>query len=102
MQNISVRVEDVVKEIKQTGVIDEASITIKSARKIIESSENNQNFAEMISTIREMLQSIGGLLEELKITVASSKRKGSIHITKQGLDHVSAFYENIKDTQSHN
>jgi hypothetical protein len=102
MQNISVKVEDVVKEIKQTGVIDEASITIKSARKTIESSENNQNFAEMISTIREMLQSIGGLLEELKITVASSKRKGSIHITKQGLDHVSAFYENIKDTQSHN
>ena len=102
MQNISVKVEDIVKEIKQTGIIDEESTTIKSARKTIESSENNQNLTEMISTIREMLQSIGNLLEELKITIASSKRTGSIHITKQALDHASAIYENIKDTHSHN
>jgi hypothetical protein len=102
MQNISVKVEDIVKEIKQTGIIDEESTTIKSARKTIESSENYQNLAEMISTIREILQSIGNLLEELKITIASSKRTGSIHITKQALDHASAIYENIRDTQSHN
>jgi hypothetical protein len=100
--NISVKVEDIVKEIKQTGIIDEESTTIKSARKTIESSENYQNLAEMISTIREILQSIGNLLEELKITIASSKRTGSIHITKQALDHASAIYENIRDTQSHN
>ena len=102
MQNISVKVEDIVKEIKQTGIIDEESTTIKSARKTIESSENYQNLAEMISTIREILQSIGNLLEELKITIASSKRTGSIHITKQALDHAPAIYENIRDTQSHN
>jgi hypothetical protein len=102
MQNVSVKVENMVKEIKQTGVIDEASTTIRSARKTIESSESNQNLAEMISAIRDMLQSIGGLLEELKITIASSKRTGSIHITKQALDNASAIYENIKDTQSHN
>jgi antitoxin component HigA of HigAB toxin-antitoxin module len=102
MQNITVKVEKMVKEIKQTGVIDEASTTIKSSRNTIESSETNQNLAEMISAIREILQSIGGLLEELKITIASSKRTGSIHITKQALDHASAIYENIEDAQSHN
>jgi cob(I)alamin adenosyltransferase len=102
MQNITVKVEKMVKEIKQTGVIDEASTTIKSARNTIESSETNQNPVEMISAIREMLQSIGGLLEELKITIASSKRTDSIHITKQALDHASAIYENIEDAQSHN
>ncbi|MDQ4056593.1 MAG: hypothetical protein M3156_04155 [Thermoproteota archaeon] len=100
MQNMSMKVENMVKEIKQTGVIDEASTTIKSARKTIESADSNQNFAEMISAIREMLQSIGSLVEELKITIASSKRTGSIHITKQALDHASAIYENIKDTES--
>lgn len=98
MQNISVKVENMVKELKQTGVIDEASTTIKSARKTIETAETNQNLPEMISAIREMLQSIGALLEELKITIASSKRTGSIHMTKQALDHTSAIYENIKDT----
>ena len=97
MENITVKVEKMVKEIKQTGVIDEASTTIKSARNTIESSETNQNLAEMISAIREMLQSIGGLLEQLKITIASSKRTGSIHITKQALDHASTIYENIED-----
>ncbi len=100
MQNMSMKVENMVKEIKQTGVIDEASTTIKSARKTIESADSNQNFAEMISAIREMLQSIGSLVEELKITIASSKKTGSIHITKQALDHASAIYENIKDTES--
>jgi hypothetical protein len=100
MQNMSVKVENMVKEIKQTGVIDEASTTIKSARKTVESAESNQNLAEMISAIREMLQSIASLAEELKITIASSKRTGSIHITKQALDHASAIYENIRDTES--
>ena len=100
MENITVKVEKMVKEIKQTGVIDEASTTIKSARKTMESAESNQNLAEMISAIREMLQSIASLAEELKITIASSKRTGSIHITKQALDHASAIYENIKDTES--
>lgn len=100
MQNMSMKVENMVKEIKQTGVIDEASTTIKSARKTMESAESNQNLAEMISAIREMLQSIASLAEELKITIASSKRTGSIHITKQALDHASAIYENIKDTES--
>jgi urease gamma subunit len=102
MQNITVKVEKMVKEIKQTGVIDEASTTIKSARNTIESSENNQNLAEMISAYREMLQSISGLLEELKITIASSKRTGSINVTKQPLDHTSTIYENIEGAQSHN
>ena len=46
MENITMKVEKMVKEIKQTGVIDEASTTIKSARNTIESSENNQNLAE--------------------------------------------------------
>ncbi len=100
MQNMSMKVENMVKEIKQTGVIDEASTTIKSARKTIESADSNQNVAEMISAIREMLQSVGSLVEELKITIASSKKTGSIHITKQALDHASAIYENIKDTET--
>ena len=97
MQNVSAKVENMLNEIKQTGVIDEASTTIKSTRKTMESAETNQNFAEMISAIREMLQSIRSLAEELKITIASSKRTGSIHITKQAIDHTSAIYENIKD-----
>jgi cob(I)alamin adenosyltransferase len=102
MQNITMKVEKMVKEIKQIGVIDEASTTIKSARNTIESSGSIQSLAEMISAYREMLQSIGDLLEELKITIASSKKTGSIHITKQALDHASAIYENIEDAQSHN
>src|ERR671922_1128226 len=71
IQNISMKAENMVKDIKQTGIIDETSATIKSVRNTIDSPDSNQNFAEIILAIREMLQSIGGLVEELKITIAS-------------------------------
>ncbi|MDF2770373.1 MAG: hypothetical protein K0S91_3211 [Nitrososphaeraceae archaeon] len=79
MENITVKVEKMVKEIKQTGVIDEASTTIKSVRIKMDSVESNQNFAGISSAIREMLESIAGLVEELKITIASSKKTGTIY-----------------------
>lgn len=102
IHNTSMEAENMMKEIKQTGVINEVSATIKSVRITMDSVESNQNFAGISSAIREMLESIAGLVEELKITIASSKKTGSIHITKQALDHASAIYENIEDAQSHN
>ena len=44
-----------------------------------------------------MLQSISGLVEELKITIASSKKTGTIYTVKEALKEASIAYENIKD-----
>jgi hypothetical protein len=97
MENITVKVEKMVKEIKQTGVIDEASTNIKSVRITMDSVESNQNFAGISSAIREMLESITGLVEELKITIASSKKTGTIYTAEEAVREASKTYKNIKD-----
>jgi hypothetical protein len=97
IQNTSMEAENMVKEIKQTGFIDEASATIKSVRNTLDSVDSNQNFAGISSAIREMLQSIAGLVEELKITIASSKKTGIISTTEEALRESSTAYKNIKD-----
>ena len=96
MQNSSIKAETMVKEIKQTGMIDEASTTIKSIRKTMDSLDSDQNLGVM-SAIKEMLQSISSLVEELKITIASSTKTGTIYTAKEALRETSTAYENIRD-----
>jgi hypothetical protein len=97
IQNTSMGAENMVKEIKQTGVINEVSATIKSVRITMDSVESNQNFAGVSSAIREMLESIAGLVEELKITIASSKKTGTIYTAEEAVREASKTYKNIKD-----
>jgi hypothetical protein len=97
IQNMSMKAENMVKEIKQTGVINEVSATIKSVRITMDSVESNQNFAGVSSAIREMLESIAGLVEELKITIASSKKTGTIYTAEEAVREASKTYKNIKD-----
>jgi len=97
VQNMSMKAENIVKEIKQTGIIDEASSTIKSVRKTMDSQDGPQNLAEITSAIREMLQSISSLVEELKFTVASSKKTGTLYTAKEAVREASSAYKNIKD-----
>jgi hypothetical protein len=97
IQNTSMEAENMVKEIKQTGVINEVSATIKSVRITMDSVESNQNFAGISSAIREMLESIAGLVEELKITIASSKKTGTIYTAEEAVREASKTYKNIKD-----
>jgi hypothetical protein len=97
IQNTSMEAENMVKEIKQTGVINEVSATIKSLRITMDSVESNQNFAGVSSAIKEMLESIAGLIEELKITIASSKKTGTIYTAEEAVREASKTYKNIKD-----
>jgi hypothetical protein len=97
IQNMSMKAENMVKEIKQTGVINEVSATIKSVRITMDSVESNQNFAGISSAIREMLESIAALVEELKITIASSKKTGTIYTAEEAVREASKTYKNIKD-----
>jgi hypothetical protein len=97
VQNMSMKAENMVKEIKQTGIIDEASATIRSVRKTIDSEDSPKNFAEIATAIREMLQSISALVEELKFTVASSKKTGTLYTAEETVREASSAYKNIKD-----
>jgi exopolyphosphatase/pppGpp-phosphohydrolase len=59
--------------------------------------DNNQNFAEMVTVIKEMLKSIGELVDELKLTVGSSKKSGTIGNAKEIMREASSIYNNITD-----
>jgi uncharacterized protein YjgD (DUF1641 family) len=82
-ENSTTKMENVTKELKNSGVLDEARETIKSAKNAIGSVGDNKNGGELITSIKEMIGSITELMEELKLTVASSKKDGIIHNTKE-------------------
>lgn len=102
MDDASMKMENMVLEIKQSGIIDETKEAIKSVRNTVNSVDNNQNLLEMITDIREMLKSISGLLDELKITVAYSKKSGTIHNVKELVHEASSIYSDITVDQKKN
>ena len=82
----SARLERITAEMKSTGVFDEAKETIKSVKSTISSvGSGGGNMGETMDAIKEMLRSISGLVDELKLTVASSKKDGVIHDAEEAI-----------------
>ena len=78
VDSTSARLEKITMEMKSSGVLDEARETIKSAKTTISSVGDSKNMGETMDAIKEMLRSVSGLIDELKLTVASSKKSGVI------------------------
>ena len=86
VDSASARVEKITMEMKNSGVLDEARETIKSAKNTISSMGGaGGNMGETMDAIKEMLRSISGLVDELKLTVAASKKYGVIHDAKEAV-----------------
>jgi hypothetical protein len=94
VDSTSARLERITMEMKNSGVLDEARETIKSAKTTINSVGDNKNMGETMDAIKEMLRSISGLVDELKLTVSSSKKDGVIHDAEEAIRETrSAFKE---------
>lgn len=84
----SERMDNTMKELKETGIIDDAKELIKTAKEKIGSFGGEtegggggmgmQDLKEMITAVKEMLESIKGLVDELKVTVAEYKKSGTM------------------------
>ena len=85
IENTGARMEKVTTELKNSGVLDEAKETMKSARGTISSMGDAKNMGETMDAIKEMLRSISGLVDELKFTVVSSKKEGVIHDAEEAV-----------------
>jgi hypothetical protein len=85
VDNTSARLERITKEIKNSGVFDEARETIKTAKTAISSVGDDKNVDATMDAIKEMLRSISGLVDELKLTVTSSKKDGVIHDAEEAI-----------------
>jgi hypothetical protein len=82
----SERMDRVNRELKETGIIDDAKSLIGVAKSKMESfgagtGEGNitgQDLKELVVSFKEMLESIRLLLDELKLAVAESKNSGTL------------------------
>ena len=80
----SERMDKTMRELRESGIIDEAKDLISAAKSKISSfdtGENSQGIGmkdvrEVTVAIREMLESIKGLTEEIKSTISESRRPG--------------------------
>lgn len=103
MNEASTKMQNTMKQLKETGIIDEAEELIKSAKGKInafggsgEGGISGQDLRDVTTAVREMLESIRGLADELKITVASSKKSGTISNIAEAVKEASDTYNTVK------
>jgi hypothetical protein len=92
IDSTSTRMEKVVIELKSSGILDETRETIKSAKTTMSSIGDGKNMGGMVDAIKEMLRSISGLMEELKITVVESKKSGTLHNAEEAIRETRSIF----------
>ena len=101
----SERMDRTMKELKETGIIDEAKGLISLAKEKIKSFDTGDNAQGMgmkdiqgvAVAIKEMLESIKGLTDEVKLTLNESKRPGgTIRNFQETSHHVREGYDAIR------
>jgi hypothetical protein len=92
IDSTSTRMEKVVIELKSSGILDETRETIKSAKTTMSSIGDGKNMGEMVDAIKEMVRSISGLMEELKITVVESKKSGTLHNAEEAIRETRSIF----------
>jgi len=103
MNEAATKLQNTVNQLKETGVIDEAKELIKSAKSKIDSFGGNgeggisgQDLRDVTTAVREMLESIKGLVDELKTTAASSKTSGTIRNIEETVKEASDIYNTVR------
>ena len=98
MNEASTKMQNTMQQLKETGVIDESTDLIKSAKGKINSfgegdSINGQDLRDVSIATKEMFVSLKDLMMELKVTVASSTNSGTIRNVKETIDEASDIYK---------
>ena len=101
MNEASTKMQDTINQLKETTVFDEATEVIKSVKGKINSFGNGnadglygKDIHAMSVTTRDMLISIKELMNELSITVATTKKSGIISNVRESINEVSDIYKN--------
>src|SRR5438445_3021373 len=78
MSQASTKMQDALKQLEETGVINDTKGLIKSAKDMMDlfgsqGAIKGQDLHEMSTAIKEMFKSVRALVDELRITIAYSK-----------------------------
>ena len=96
MNQTSTRMQDTIKQLEETGVINETKGLIKSAKGVMGSfGENGQDLPQMGTAIKEMINSVRGLVDELKLTVIDYKNSGAGHSIQETIKDASEIYKTV-------
>ena len=100
MNQVSTKIENTTNQLRETGVIYEASELMKSAKGKINSfsdggidSINGQDLRDVSVASKEMLLSIKDLMNEMTVTFASSKKSATVSNVKATISEVSDIYK---------
>ena len=99
MNETSTKMENTVSQLKETGIILEVSEIMQLAKNKVNSltsegvnSINGQDLYEMSVASKEMMLSIKDLMNEITVTIASSKNSATIHNVKDTFKEASDIY----------
>jgi hypothetical protein len=98
IQNSSIRIENVVTEMKQSGVFEQARETLKSANRTLGTVSDSRGIGEISDTLRATLNSITELVNELKAALETSRRDGAVGNVKAAIREFSDVYRNFSDS----
>jgi len=99
MQEASTKLENTMREIKEAGVLDEARNAIKSTNDILGHVSTSNEFADVIRNMNATFSAVKDLIDELKLTLVSSKRKGTLNNAATVVKQSSELYHNVTDSK---
>jgi hypothetical protein len=112
MNSVSARMDKTTAGLKETGIIDDAKGLINTVRSKMgsfgdSSTEGQQSAAapggisgqdlkDLSTSFKEMLEAIKALAWELRLTVAESKKSGTVHNIEETFREASDTYRTLK------
>lgn len=115
MNSVSARVDRASAGLKETGIIDDAKGLISTIRTKADSFGGDgqqstaegktvrgggitgQDLKELGTSIKEMLEAVKALAWELRVTIAESKKSGTVYNIEETFREASDTYKTIKD-----
>ena len=99
MQDASTKLENTIREIKEAGVLDEARDAIKSTNDLLSSVSGSNEFADVARNMNATFSAMKDLVDEIKLTLVLSKRKGMLNNAATVVKESSELYHNITDSK---
>lgn len=95
IRDTSVKLETTIREMKQTGVIEQAREVMRSIDNVLSTLSSNEDFTEGTEIMKATLTSIRDLVDELRLLVISSKKTGTLSNAAAIMKESSDVYRNI-------
>ncbi len=97
MNEASTKIQNTMQQLKDTGVVEESTDLIKFAKGKINSFgggiSGGQNLHDVSTATKDMLVSINYLVNELKVTIASSKKSETVQNIQETFSKASDIYK---------